>query len=102
LLHGEAVAVGIVLAFGLSVERGLCPAEDSQRVSAHLSAAGLPVSLSETGIDTSGAGLVERMKADKKRQGGRLPLILARGIGSAFVDHSVEPAELEAFLDRQS
>jgi 3-dehydroquinate synthase len=40
------------------------------------------------------------MMSDKKKQGGRLPFILARGIGAAFVDDSVEPGQVEAFLDR--
>jgi 3-dehydroquinate synthase len=45
LLHGEAVALGLVLAFGLSVRLGLCPAEDADRVRAHLGAVGLPTTL---------------------------------------------------------
>ena len=101
LYHGEAVAAGIVLAFDFSVAQGLCPAADADRVRAHLAAAGLPVSLSEIGIRASGARLVEHMKLDKKKDGGRLSFILARGIGAAFVDKSVELSEVEAFLDRQ-
>jgi 3-dehydroquinate synthase len=99
LLHGEAVAVGVVLAFDLSVARGLCPAADAERVRAHLASAGLPVSLAEAGIEAPGAALIKHMKSDKKREGGRLPFILARGIGAAFVDRGVDPGEVEAFLD---
>jgi 3-dehydroquinate synthase len=40
------------------------------------------------------------MLQDKKRAGGRLPFVLARGIGKAFLDGSVELAEVEAFLNR--
>jgi 3-dehydroquinate synthase len=101
LYHGEAVAAGTVLAFALSAERALCPAEDAERVRAHFAAAGLPVSLAEIGIDASGARLVDHMKLDKKKQAGRIAFILARGIGQAFVDKSVELAEVAAFLDRQ-
>jgi 3-dehydroquinate synthase len=97
LLHGEAVALGMVLAFLFSARRGLCPPEDAERVRAHLDAVGLPTRL-EIG---SGASLVRHMMHDKKMRGGRLPFILARGIGKAFVDASVEPAEVEAFLDSQ-
>lgn len=100
LYHGEAVAAGMVLAFDFSVERGLCPAEDAARVRSHLAASGLPTSLREIGIDASGARLVEHMKLDKKKEGGRLPFILARGIGQAFVDKSVELDGVAAFLDR--
>jgi 3-dehydroquinate synthase len=38
------------------------------------------------------------MRSDKKASGGRIPFILARGIGAAFVDQSVGLDEVEAFL----
>lgn len=97
MLHGEAVALGMVLAFRLSVERGLCGAEEAERVAAHLEAAGLPVLL-----ETASAGrLVERMAGDKKASGGRVPFVLTRGIGKAFVDRSMELGEVEEFLERE-
>jgi 3-dehydroquinate synthase len=101
LLHGEAVALGMALAFRFSAIRGLCPAEEAERVTAHLRSVGLPTMLRETEIAASGAQLAERMRHDKKSSGGRLRLILVRGIGEAFVDSSVEVAEVEAFLDRE-
>jgi 3-dehydroquinate synthase len=101
LLHGEAVALGMVLAFDFSAERGLCAAADAARVRTHLAAAGLPVSLAAARVEASGRRLLDHMRSDKKREGGRLPFILARGIGEVFVDTSVEPDEVEAFLDRQ-
>ena len=101
LLHGEAVAVGIVLAFALSAERGLCPPADLERVRAHFGRLGLPVSLREIGMSARGAALVGRMAHDKKRQRGRLTLILARGIGHAFLERDVAPDELRTFLDRR-
>jgi 3-dehydroquinate synthase len=100
LFHGEAVAAGMVLAFDFSVERGLCPAADALRARAHLAAAGLPVSRADIGIGADGARLVAHMMLDKKKAGGRLPFILARGIGLAFVDTNVALGEVEAFLDR--
>jgi len=100
LLHGEAVAAGIVLAFDFSVARGLCPAEDAERVRAHLAASGLPTTLREIGVGARGGRLVGHMRLDKKKEGGRLPFILTRGIGQAFVDKSVELDEVAAFLDR--
>ena len=42
LLHGEAIAIGMRLAFAFSVERGLCPADDAARVERHFAAVGLP------------------------------------------------------------
>jgi 3-dehydroquinate synthase len=41
------------------------------------------------------------MRHDKKAIGGRLPFILVRGIGEAFVDRKVELGDVAAFLDRQ-
>ena len=102
LLHGEAVAVGMVLAFDFSVKKGLCPAADAARVQSHLSAVGLPVSLSEIGLERSGATLLRHMLRDKKVEQGRLTLILARGIGGAFVEKDVDSEEVERFLDRHS
>jgi len=98
LLHGEAVALGMVLAFRFSAERGLCWVSDAERVEAHLASVGLPVR-PKIG---SPAALVAHMAQDKKKSGGRVPFILARGIGEAFVDQSVELAEVEAFLSRAS
>jgi 3-dehydroquinate synthase len=99
LLHGEAVALGMALAFQFSVRRGLCPAADAARVTAHLASAGLPICLADAGIDAGGATLVAHMMHDKKARGGRIPFILARGIGQAYVDWSVAPNEVAAFLD---
>jgi len=76
LRHGEAVAIGIMMAFELSVERGLCPPEDAARALAHFEAVGLPVT-----TDVDSARLDRRMAHDKK--GGTL--VLTRGIGRAFL-----------------
>lgn len=100
LLHGEAVAIGMALAFAFSAEVGLCSGQDARRVAAHLSAAGLPVHPRAAGIAGPASPLVAHMLQDKKMAAGRLPFILARGIGEAFVDRTVELARVEAFLDR--
>jgi 3-dehydroquinate synthase len=97
MLHGEAVAAGMNLAFRFSAERGLCASAEADRVAAHLEAAGLPVRLE----DVSAADLVGHMTRDKKASGGRVPFVLTRGIGKAFVDRSVELSEAEAFLERE-
>lgn len=89
LLHGEAVALGMVMAFDLSVRLGLCPREDADRVKAHLSVSGLPVSLKEAGLPDDPARYADLMSHDKKVQDGRLTFILARGIGKAFTSADV-------------
>ena len=96
ILHGEAVALGMVLASRFSAERGLCRPEDAARVEAHLEAVGLPTRLTVGTPDS----LLSHMAADKKAEGDRLPFILLRGIGKAFVDRSVEPSDVCAFLAR--
>jgi 3-dehydroquinate synthase len=98
LLHGEAVAIGMTLAFAFSAERGLCTPDEVTKVRDHLARAGLPVSLSNAGLDAPASRLISHMMRDKKKQDGRLTLILTRGIGRAFVESGVEPAEVEAFL----
>ncbi len=88
LLHGEAVSVGMVLAFEVSARAGLCAPGEAARVRAHLSAAGLPVRIADIPMDLPGdpADLIDAMRGDKKAQGGHPVFVLARGIGKAFVD----------------
>src|SRR5438270_1276382 len=100
LLHGEAVALGCVLAFAFSAERGLCSTADAQRVRGHFHSVGLPTSLAEPGLQGRGEPLAAHMQHDKKRSAGRTAFILVRGIGEAFVDESVELSEVAASLDR--
>ncbi len=104
LLHGEAVAIGMVLAFAFSEETGLCPEGTSGAVAAHLEAAGLPTTIAEVPRGSGGEGptskeLLALMAQDKKVKRGRMTLILVRGIGEAFVASSVDPTDVEAFLE---
>ncbi len=82
LLHGEAVAIGMVLAARLSARLGRAPAADAQRLEDLLAALGLPTAL-PAGHDP--AQLLELMRLDKKNLSGRLRLVLWRGIGAAEV-----------------
>lgn len=99
LLHGEAVAAGMALAFAYSARRVLCLGRDAERVAAHLRAVGLPDSFAAAGITASGTTLVDHMRHDKKMDAGTLPFLLARGIGQTFVDHSVDLTDVASFLD---
>ncbi len=97
VLHGEAVAVGMALAFRHSARLGLCEAADVARVEAHLASVGLPVGPLQVmgqrppAIDK----LMARMASDKKAEGGQLTLILARGIGRTFVAKDADSAQVE-------
>ena len=99
LLHGEGVACGMALAFRFSAAEGLCSAEDAARVTRHLAAVGLPTTLAAAGVAADGATLVAHMLHDKKMAGGRLPFLLARGIGETFVAKDVDLAAVATFLD---
>ena len=101
LLHGEGVAAGMALAFRFSARLGLCPAADADRVTTHLRAAGLPAGLREAGVDAPGETLVAHMAHDKKMEGGRLPFLLAHGIGKTFLARDVALADVSAFLDEE-
>ena len=87
-------------AFDFSAERGLCPAEHARRTREHFARVGLPTTLAELGLADMGGRLAAHMIHDKKRERGRTAFILTRGIGQAFVDSTVELAEVAAFLDR--
>ena len=90
LLHGEGVAIGMALAFRLSVKLGLCSGQDADRFVRHLQAAGLPSSIAQIpGARPSTDALLEHMAHDKKVKDGRLTFILVRGIGQAFVTSDV-------------
>jgi 3-dehydroquinate synthase len=100
LLHGEAVAIGMVMAFDLSARLGLCPLEDAARVQRHLASIGLPTSPSWIdGRSWSSGRLVEHMSRDKKVKDGRIGFVLARGIGQAFTPAYADLADVEAMLD---
>lgn len=99
LLHGEAVALGCVLAMEFSAQRQLCSAADAARTKQHFIAAGLPTTLADAGIPADGARLTAHMASDKKKAAGRVAFILSRGIGQAFVDRTVDMADVAAFLE---
>jgi 3-dehydroquinate synthase len=100
LLHGEAVAIGMVMAFELSAMLGLGSSEDAARVARHLASVGLPTSPAAIGRGFDASRLVHHMRQDKKVKDGRLTFVLARGIGRAFLSRDVEMGQVEALLER--
>jgi 3-dehydroquinate synthase len=99
ILHGEAVAVGCVMAFELSARMGLCQQAEADRVRSLVAGAGLPSSLKD--LPDLGAGpedLVSLMLQDKKARNGKLTLILARGIGKAFIANDVDEAAVRSYF----
>jgi len=102
LLHGEAVALGMALAFDFSARKGLMAAAEAARARAHLAAVGLPTHLNEVPGGTPGLDqLMDLIAQDKKVKRGKLTFILVRGIGRAFVANDVDAAEVRDFLADQ-
>jgi 3-dehydroquinate synthase len=99
LLHGEGVALGMVLAFEFSARKGLIAADIAARARAHLAAVGLPTHVKQVPGGVPGVdALMDLIAQDKKVKRGRLTFILVRGIGQAFIENNVDPAEVRAFL----
>src|SRR3954471_19646272 len=100
LLHGEGVAIGMVLAHGFSAKLGLAPSQDTGRVAAHLKRSGLPTTLSDIPGDLPGTDfLMDAIAQDKKVVRGALTFILTHGIGQAFIEKNVDPAAVRIYLD---
>ncbi len=103
LRHGEAVAIGLALAFGLSHEMGLCSTEDVSRVITHLQHMGLPSGLHDLGRkDITADILISHMAQDKKVVNGQATFILTRGIGQAFINRDVPQGILHDFLTKMT
>jgi 3-dehydroquinate synthase len=103
LLHGEAIAIGMALAFEFSAGRqGLLPKAEAARVVRHLAAVGLPTKIKDiAGVPPSVDRLMELIGQDKKIKRGQLTFILVRGIGAAFVEIGVDQAEVRGFLSEK-
>jgi len=86
--HGDAVAVGMVLAARLSENMSLITPEDVQNIEEILTAANLPISLPN--IDPT--ELLAAMQSDKKVKDRNIQLVLLKNIGEAFLtaDYSQE------------
>ncbi|HSZ67946.1 MAG TPA: 3-dehydroquinate synthase [Xanthobacteraceae bacterium] len=99
LLHGEAVAIGMALAFAFSAKQGLVSATEAERATRHLAAVGLPTRPQDIpGPLPSIDRLMELIAQDKKVKRGMLTFILAKGIGAAFVEGGVDAGAVRAFL----
>ncbi|WP_017665199.1 3-dehydroquinate synthase [Porphyrobacter sp. AAP82] len=101
LLHGEAVALGMVLAAKYSARRGEISAGDAARATAAIAEARLPAALPALGLACDGAALVDHMRHDKKAEGRTLPFLLLRALGEAYVARDVDLADIAAFMDEE-
>jgi 3-dehydroquinate synthase len=101
LLHGEAVALGMVLAARYSARRELMPAATAERVAEHVAQIGLPSEIARIDMACDGKALVRHMLHDKKMDAGTLPFVLMKGIGHAFLDRDVALDDVACFLDNE-
>jgi 3-dehydroquinate synthase len=95
LLHGEAVAIGMVLAARLSAQLGMSDDEDAQRLCRLLEKFGLPI---ESPANLQADALSARMRLDKKTRAGALRLVLWRGIGRTEIVEGASEAEVRSAL----
>lgn len=102
LLHGEAVGTGMVLALRYSARLGLMSPEHAARAADLIETSGLEPELSRLpGGPYQAEPLVEAMKQDKKARGGQVPLILAKGLGEAFIYPNADLTDVQDFLQEE-
>jgi 3-dehydroquinate synthase len=99
LLHGEAVALGMVLAFDFAVRLGIASGQDATRVRRHIDRIGLPTTLGAIGLASKAERLLAHMSKDKKVRDGHITLILPRRIGDAYVMREASSEALRDFLN---
>ncbi|MEH6402217.1 MAG: 3-dehydroquinate synthase, partial [Sneathiella sp.] len=101
LVHGEGVAIGMLMAMELSAQMGLISGQDCQRVRAHYDQVGLLQSLPKIdGIDWNSSSLLQHMYQDKKVDQGKLTFILMKAIGDAFTTQDVTTEDVLSILEQ--
>ena len=102
IIHGEAVSIGICLAFKLSNFLGFCCQDDVQRVENLFEKFHLPTSLVNfKNLSLSSKKMIERFKFDKKSKQNQLTFILNKAIGKSFIHNNIDIHDLTQFLDKE-
>ena len=102
IIHGEAVSIGICLAFKLSNFLGFCCQDDVQRVENLFEKFHLPTSLVNfKNLSLSSKKMIERFRFDKKSKQNQLTFILNKGIGKSFIHNNIDIHDLTQFLDKE-
>ncbi|MCF8345715.1 MAG: 3-dehydroquinate synthase [Bacteroidales bacterium] len=92
MMHGEAIAIGMVLAAWISSKMGFLAQSDALRLEQLIARTGLPV---KTGLNME--DIYDTLLKDKKRSGNQIHFIMLRGIGDAFV-HQMDLETLREIL----
>jgi len=98
LLHGEAVSVGMEMAFKFAADQGLCTPLCADRVTKHLGATSMPRIADMSRLLSDPETLLTHMGQDKKNEGGHLTLILPRAIGDTYVEKRADHVSVLGFL----
>ncbi len=102
LLHGEAVAIGMVMACRLSSRMGLLDAAIEPQLVAHLKQVGLPTSPLDISHTWDADRIAAHFVRDKKAENGMLTFVLLKSVGTACVvkqvDEAVAHATVASFL----
>ncbi len=99
LLHGEGVAIGMVLALQFSEHLGICPKGRARRLESLLRSKGMRTKISELGKKISAKEMISYMYQDKKVSNNKLTFILANDIGKAIIKKDVGGERLKKFLN---
>ena len=94
-LHGEAVAIGMMVATRLSEQRGLCTPGFSGRLGKLLQSFGLPVDMPDNSHPDD---ILELMKLDKKVIAGAYRLILLKSAGQGIIDSDSSNEQIAAAI----
>ena len=102
LLHGEAVALGIVAAMNLSKTMGFLNNQELDRVTRHFKTVGLPINLNfiDKFSDWNVDALIDHMRHDKKVLKGKMRFILLREIGNSFITSEIMPESVAQILSK--
>ncbi|MDC1375561.1 3-dehydroquinate synthase [bacterium] len=102
IIHGEAVAIGICMAFKFSSKLNFCPMSDTQRVINIFKKYNLPTSLKEiSDFSITTSKMVEKFKFDKKTRNNNLTFILNHEIGDSFIKHNINVNNLIEFINEE-
>lgn len=100
LLHGEAVAIGMVMASDYAVELGLLDSSQSESVKLLIKSFGLPTTLDTEVYAVKASDLVTAMALDKKNVDADLTLILPKAIGKVTIKHNIRTQDVEQFIEQ--
>ena len=102
IIHGEAVSIGIALAFKLSNKMGFCSQKETERVISLFKKLNLPTSLkSNKTLSITTSKMLDKFKYDKKNKNDELTFILNKKIGESFIKNNMDVNILSKFLDEE-